>query len=256
MNMKTRVLKAVIIEDEEFSQKLLNNLIDRYCPEVEILGIAGSVNAALELLNVNQPDLIFLDVRLGEGNGFDVLQQIKDKRIPVIFTTAYDEYALKAFRFSAVDYLLKPIDIDELREAVNKVKSKRYLEDMQMKIDHLLINLGPKSSDPVITLSTSTSYEFIPVHNILRCEAQGAYCTVYTKSGDKVMVSKVIKEFEGLLKEFGFYRIHQSHLINLTEIKTYDKQNASLILKSGDYLPVAKSRKEGLFEAISAFKHT
>ena len=255
--MDEQNIRAVIIEDEEFSQKLLKNLLERYCPDIEIIGIAGSVKEAIDVLSENKPDLLFLDVRLGDGNGFDVLKHFDYSEVPVIFTTAYDEYALKAFRFSAVDYLLKPIDIDELREAVKKVTSMRYMEDMQLKLEHLMFNIGQQAMDnPVITLSTSTSFEFIPVSEVLRCEAQGAYSFVFTKGGHKVMVSKVIKEFEGLLKDFGFYRVHQSHLINLSEIRAYDKQNAAIVLKNGTALPVAKSRKEGLFDAISSLKYT
>lgn len=211
--MKT--YKAVIIEDEERSTIVLQNLLETYCPDVEVVGNATSVQDGIKTVNALQPDILFLDVQIVGGTGFDILEKLNNTKVSIIFTTAYDHYALKAFKFSAIDYLLKPIDIDELKIAVKKVTAPNQQAEDEFKIKNLLSNIKNPSEDPVLLVSTLEAVEFVRIREIIRCEAQGAYTQLILKDTKSVMVSKVIKEFEFLLQEYGFYRVHQSHLINL-----------------------------------------
>ena len=194
-------MKAIIIEDEERSRIVLQNLLETYCPEIEIVGTAEAVPAAVKLIRSIQPELLFLDVQISGGTGFDVLEKVHDLNLAVIFTTAYDHYALKAFKFSAIDYLLKPIDIEELKAAVRKVLTTSKLEEEQYKIHNLLSNLKNPNEDPVLLVSTLEAVEFIRIRDIIRCEAQGAYTQLFLRDSKPVMVSKVIKEFEFQLQD-------------------------------------------------------
>ena len=243
-------MKAVIIEDEERSRIVLQNLLETYCPDIEVAGTAESVIAAVKLVHDAQPEILFLDVQISGGTGFDVLEKIHNPKISVIFTTAYDHYALKAFKFSAIDYLLKPIDIDELKSAVKKVTASTQREEEQYKIQNLLSNLKNPDEDPVLLVSTLEAVEFVRIKDIVRCEAQGAYTQLYLRDTRPVMVSKVLKEFEFLLQDYGFYRVHQSHLINLKEVRKYVKSENYLLMRDGAQIQLARSRKDEFFNVL------
>jgi two-component system LytT family response regulator len=243
-------LKAVIIEDEERSRIVLQNLLETYCPEIDIVGSADSVTTGVNIIRALQPDVLFLDVQISGGTGFDVLEKLHDLRVSVIFTTAYDHYALKAFKFSAIDYLLKPIDIEELKSAVQKATSIGRQEEDQYKIQNLLSNIKNPNEDPVLLVSTSEAVEFVRIRDIVRCEAQGAYTQLFLRDTKPVMVSKVIKEFEFLLQDYGFYRVHQSHLINLKEVRKYVKSENYLLMRDGAQIQLARSRKDEFFTAL------
>ena len=244
------IRKAVIIEDEERSRIVLQNLLETYCPEVEVVGSAESVAIGIKTVRDVQPDILFLDVQISGGTGFDVLEKIHDLSVAVIFTTAYDHYALKAFKFSAIDYLLKPIDIDELKAAVKKATSIGRQEEDHYKIQNLLSNIKNPNEDPVLLVSTSEAVEFVRIRDIVRCEAQGAYTQLFLRDAKPVMVSKVIKEFEFLLQEYGFYRVHQSHLINLKEVRKYVKSENYLLMRDGAQIQLARSRKDDFFNVL------
>lgn len=244
-------MKAVIVEDEERSRIVLRNLLETYCPEVEIVDTADSVNSALKILRVHQPDIVFLDVQINGGTGFDVLDKMDDLHASLIFTTAYDSYALKAFKFSAIDYLLKPIDIEELKAAVRKASISQEQTVGQVKIQNLLSNLKNPNEDPVLLVSTLEAVEFIRIKDIIRCEAEGAYTKLFLRDLKPIMVSRVIKEFEFLLQEYGFYRVHQSYLINLKEVRKFVKSENYLIMRDGAQIQLARSRKEEFFNAIN-----
>ncbi len=246
--MKT--CKAVIIEDEERSTIVLQNLLETYCPDVEVVGNATSVQDGIKTVNALQPDILFLDVQIVGGTGFDILEKLNNTKVSIIFTTAYDHYALKAFKFSAIDYLLKPIDIDELKIAVKKVTAPNQQAEDEFKIKNLLSNIKNPSEDPVLLVSTLEAVEFIRIREIIRCEAQGAYTQLILKDTKSVMVSKVIKEFEFLLQEYGFYRVHQSHLINLREVRKYIKSENYLLMRDGAQIQLARSRKDDFFNVL------
>jgi two-component system LytT family response regulator len=243
-------LKAVIIEDEERSRIVLQNLLETYCPEVEVVGSADSVTSGIKTVRTLLPDVLFLDVQISGGTGFDVLEKLGEVKLSVIFTTAYDHYALKAFKFSAIDYLLKPIDIEELKQAVKKVAAPQQRAEDQYKIQNLLSNIKNPNEDPVLLVSTLEAVEFVRIREIVRCEAQGAYTQLILKDARPVMVSKVIKEFEFLLQEYGFYRVHQSHLINLKEVRKYVKSENYLLMRDGAQIQLARSRKDDFFNVL------
>lgn len=243
-------IKAVIIEDEERSKVVLQNLLETYCPEVEVVGTADSVTSGAKIVRTLQPEVLFLDVQISGGTGFDVLEKVNDLNLSVIFTTAYDHYALKAFKFSAIDYLLKPIDIEELKSAVKKVSVSSQREEDQYKIQNLLSNLKSPGEDPVLLVSTLEAVEFVRIREIIRCEAQGAYTQLILRDTKPVMVSKVIKEFEFLLQDYGFYRVHQSHLINLKEVRKYVKSENYLLMRDGAQIQLARSRKDDFFNVL------
>lgn len=249
------MLNAIIIEDEERSQKVLMNLLKLACPDVSLLGLADSVTSGLRLVKETSPDLVFLDIQLKDESGFSILEQL-DRHVPdVIFTTAYDQYAIKAFQFSALDYLMKPIDIEELKRAVEKCKSKKHIEFSRNQIKALIHNLNISSNEaPLLSVSTSDLIEYVRINQIVRCEAHGAYCQIYLKNGRKIMISKVIKELELLLSDHNFYRIHQTHLINLSEITQYVKNINSIKMSDQSSLPLARSRKEGFFKVLNHLK--
>ena len=244
-------MKAVIVEDEERSRIVLQNLVETYCPEVEVVAMADSVNNAVKELRTHQPDILFLDVQINGGTGFDVLDKMDDMNAALIFTTAYDAYALKAFKFSAIDYLLKPIDIEELKNAVRRASVSQQHTVDQVKIQNLLTNLRNPNEDPVLLVSTIESVEFVRIRDIIRCEAEGAYTKLFLRDAKPVMVSKVIKEFEFLLQDYGFYRVHQSYLINLKEVRKYVKSENHLLMRDGAQIQLARSRKDQFFNVIN-----
>jgi two-component system LytT family response regulator len=244
-------IKALIVEDEERSRQVLQNLLQTYCPQVQVLDMADSVDSAVAKIKEHAPELVFLDVQINGGTGFDVLDKLRGEKISVIFTTAYDQYALKAFKFSAIDYLLKPIDIEELKAAVSKAENSKGQEDEQYKIQNLLSNLKNPNEDPVLLVSTQEAVEFIRIRDIIRCEAEGAYTQLFLRDHKPVMVSKIIKDFEFLLQDYGFFRVHQSHLINLKEIRKYVKSENTLLMRDGAQIQLARSRKEEFFQMMN-----
>lgn len=244
-------MRAVIIEDEERSRIVLENLLQTYCPAVEIVAKADAVSSGVEAIKTHNPDLIFLDVQINGGTGFDLLDKIKDHHPSVIFTTAYDQYAMKAFKFSAIDYLLKPIDIEELKAAVQKAMPSNKNEEDAYKIQNLLTNLKNPNEDPVLLVSTSEAVEFVRIRDIIRCEAQGAYTQLFLRDHKPVMVSKIIKDFEFLLTDYGFYRVHQSHLINLKEVRKFVKAENYLLMRDGAQIQLARSRKDEFFNVLN-----
>ncbi|MDQ3016558.1 MAG: LytTR family DNA-binding domain-containing protein [Bacteroidota bacterium] len=244
-------MKAVIIEDEERSQIVLENLLKTYCAEVEVVAKADSVAKGIQAIQEHHPDIVFLDVQINGGTGFDVLDKMNGENPSVIFTTAYDHYALKAFKFSAIDYLLKPIDIEELKSAVKKASPANKQEEDSYKIQNLLTNLKNPNEDPVLLVSTSEAVEFIRIRDIIRCEAQGAYSQLFLRDHKPVMVSKIIKDFEFLLTDYGFYRVHQSHLINLKEVRKFVKAENYLLMRDGAQIQLARSRKDEFFNVLN-----
>ena len=246
------MLRAIIVEDELHSREALKNLLTEYCPEVRVLAPAASVEEGVELVDSLQPDLLFLDIALNIGTGFDLLEQVQKRSFEVIFTTAYEHYALRAIKFSAIDYLLKPIDIEELMAAVKKVTEKQQARSYNRQIDTLLSNLQNQNQRRhTITLSTSEGMIFVPISEIARLEAMGSYTQFYLRDGKKVMVSKHLKEYEQLLEEADFCRVHQSHLVNLNEVAKYVKANGgSVVLKDQTQISISSRRKEHFLDRM------
>lgn len=198
------IIRAVIIEDELLSAELLEGMIQDHCPEIRIVGTAHDVSSAIGLILHETPDIVFLDIEMQTGSGFDVLHGLKNRSFKVIFTTAYDHYALKAIKFSAVDYLLKPIDVLELKDAVSKLISANEI-GTDTKLDLLMRNLNQnKQEDFSISLSTLDGIEFVPIKSIIHMEANGPYTHFYFKDRPTLMISKNLKEYELMLADHGF----------------------------------------------------
>jgi two-component system LytT family response regulator len=243
-------LRVIIVEDEKRSMETLKNLLKSYCEEVEVVAMATNVNEGIKAINMHRPDLVFLDIEMQSHTGFDLLDQVEYREFEVIFTTAFEQYAIKAIKFSAFDYLLKPLDPKELQEAVRQAAGKISNHAAADRIDHLLQNID-NSKGNSITLSTAEGIEFVQLDEIVRIEANGAYTNFYLKRDRQIMVSKNLKEYERLLSEFHFLRIHNSNIINLKEVKRYIKSEGGAVeMKNGDRVPISHSRKEGFLEAM------
>ena len=247
-------LNAVIVEDEYHSRQALKNLIQEYCPSIHVIGMATGVNEGLALLEVNDPDLVFLDIEMPHESGFDLLTKAKSLNFEVIFTTAYRHYAIKAIKFSAIDYLLKPIDPEELQIAIQKVVVKRQEIWYNKKIENLLNNIrNDNIQQHSITLSTAQGYEFIKVAQIVYCEANGAYTKFILKDRKPLIVSRHLKEYENLLNDHPFMRIHQSYLINLEEVGKYLRSDGGyVVMKNGDQVSISNKKKDKFIQAMAS----
>jgi len=247
-------LRVVIVEDEKHSRENLKNLLLEFCVNINVVGMAGNVEEAVEEIKSKKPDVIFLDIELQTGTGFDVLERVANLNFEVIFTTAFEQYAIKAVKFSSLDYLLKPIDLDELQNAVEKAQIKKNQIVYKKQLETLMLNLKqqkPKLNK--ICLSTSDGFEFIEVNDILYCKAEGAYTVFVLKSSDKLLVSKNLKEYENLLLEQDFMRVHNSFLINLKEVKKYVKSDGGyIIMNNDDTVSISRSKKDDFIQVMSA----
>lgn len=248
-------MTAVIIEDELHSREFLKNVLQEVCPDVELLGMAESVPVGVELLNRTRPDLVFLDIEMQSGTGFDLLQQVGRGDFAVVFTTAYDHYALQAIKFSALDYLLKPLDLDELQAAVQKVRERlaRPVQTGPSALDQLLATLNQPSRVPqTIALATSDGLEFVPLSHISRIEAAGAYSTFFLTDNKKIVVSKNLKEYENLLPAEQFFRLHNSHIVNLAEVRRLVRTDGGYVLMNDGATVLISPRRKDEFLQLMA----
>lgn len=245
-------IRPIIIDDEPNSRDTIKEMLARYC-QLAIVGEAEGVEAGLKLIKAQEPNLIFLDIKMNDGTGFDLLKKIENRNFHVIFTTAYDQFAIKAIKYSALDYLMKPIDIDELKEAVNKAKAAMKINKDQNdpKLDVLLQNTFNPEKLQKIVLSTAEGMHIVEIKNIIRCEADDYYTHVFIEGRKRIMISKTLKEVENTLSGNTFVRNHKSHLVNVDYIKTYVKSDGGyLIMKNGDKIPVSRRKKETMAKAL------
>ncbi len=241
-------MKSIIIDDEEKSRQTLGNFLKKYCPEILIDGEADGVESGLQLINKVKPEVVFLDIQMKDGTGFDLLEKVMPIEFKVIFVTAYDQYALRAFKFSAVDYLLKPLDPSKLIEAVRKLKQDNQLEQLKRKIEVMLSNTNGFKK---LALPSIDGLIMVKIKDIVRCESESNYTHFFMKSGDTFLSTKTLKEYDQMLTATGFYRIHQSHLINLGYVSRYLKgEGGTIILDDKTQLDVARRRKDGLMVAL------
>ncbi|WP_316810143.1 LytTR family DNA-binding domain-containing protein [Pedobacter heparinus] len=239
-------MKAIIVDDELANVKNLTILLNKYCPQVEILGTANNNQDAFSLFELDKPHLIFLDIQLDNDTGFNLLKLLPKKDFEVIFVTAYDNYGIKAVKFAALDYILKPIDIDELVSAVNKAEVKLKEKQQTMQLDFLVNHIKRDHAVPLkIALPQQKEIIYVLLTNIVRCEAEGTYTFFYLQNGEKILVSKVLKEYAELLENNGFIRTHQSHLVNLKFVKSWLKEDGGmLLLETGEKIPVSRPHKD------------
>lgn len=238
------MIRTIIIDDEEDARVNVRTCLTHFCKEVEILCEADGVESGLNAIQHYQPELVFLDVRLSPGSGFEILKQLDEIDFEVVFITAYDEYAISAIRFSALDYLLKPVDINELVAAVKKVEQKRNELQKNIRYEILKKNLNEHISQ--IVLPTMEGFIVVEVKQIIHCIANRNYTQFIFEGGKRIVVSRTLKVYDKLLRDFGFLRVHQSHLINLKQVAEYRRRNKGgiVILKDGTEVPVSESRKD------------
>ncbi|RYE23867.1 MAG: response regulator transcription factor [Sphingobacteriaceae bacterium] len=246
-------MRAIIVDDEPANVENLQFLLARHCPSVIVVAWAGSKQTANELISLHRPDLLFLDIRLGQDSGFDILTALPEMSFEVIFVTAFDQYGIRAIKFAALDYLLKPVDIDELVEAVAKAERKIKDKHSGRQLDFLLTELQRDKSKPVrIALPQQKEIRYVSVDTISRCEAANAYTFFYLVNAEKILVSKPLKEYADLLQSHGFIRTHQSHLVNSSYVKSWLKEDGgTLLLASGYKVPISKVNREKVRMALS-----
>ncbi len=244
------MLRTIVIDDEKLSREVLCNYLKEYCPEVEILTTASSVKTAYKVIRKFNPDLIFLDIEMADGKGFDLLTLFDSIDFRIIFVTAYSEYAVKAFRVSAVDYLLKPVKIDELRDSVERVRLLKSSFPGQSNLSALISNLQIGTSImPTLVIPHLKGFEVLKIHEIIMCQAEG-YCTNFYITGNrKVVSSKNLKYFESLLEEDIFIRVHHSYLINVNHVSSYTRQG-EIILTEGIKAYLGDSYKNDFIKRI------
>ncbi|HQW68469.1 MAG TPA: LytTR family DNA-binding domain-containing protein [Flavobacterium sp.] len=249
------MITAVLIDDDKHLRTGLKALLERYTNEIQIIGEAESVKTGVELLKTLNPQVIFLDIHLNDGTGFDILEKLGKTTAHIVFITAHEQYAVKAFKFSALDFILKPVDPEELQSTIVKIKEVVGKSSSFDHIDLLLENIRKKVDNfKRIALSTSDGIHLFEVSDIIRCEAKVNYTEFFIKNHKPLLISRTLKEYEELLTEHGFERIHQSHLINLSYLKSYIKSDGGyVIMADNTNIPIAQSKKERLQELIKNF---
>ena len=246
------MIKAIIIDDEMHCLKTLGMLLKEYCPDVQVMEQCADAQTGLEAIKKFDPDLVFLDIEMPHMNGFEMLQQFSEIPFAVVFTTGYDQYAIKAFRFSALDYLLKPVEPKELIAAVHKIQGQKKLpeaEQFQMLLKKIQ---GKEHHFNKLALPTLGGFELLPPDQLMRCEADDNYTHLYFKNKNKITACRTLKEVEEQLEDFNFFiRVHQSHIVNLNEIIRYMHGDGGyLILSDGTSVNVSRSRKEMVLKTL------
>lgn len=247
-----KIIKALIVEDEARSIAFLKKLLEDYCPQVDVIGEATSVNQAIDQINLLKPQLVFLDIALPDGDGFEVLERIPNKFFHVIFITAYDNYAVRAFEFSALHYLLKPVSSNDLQNAVKRFGNENEQSNLDKKLSVLSENLTEKSKK--LILPTADGLRIIKLNELIRCEASRNYTTCYIKNKKEQIVSKSLGIFEEILSDFHFVRVHNTHLINLKYVSKYIKgKGGVIVMQDNSEIQVSKTKKNEFLEQLKEY---
>ncbi|MEO6302512.1 MAG: LytTR family DNA-binding domain-containing protein [Bacteroidia bacterium] len=247
------MIKTVIIEDEQKSREMLAGIIQKNCPQLQIVGSAKNVNEGVEVIKKENPDLVFLDISMPDGSGFDLLEKVQGHKFELIFATASDQHAIRAIKYSACDYLLKPIDIEELKAAVDKVAQKKNASPSMDNLNFLIQQLK-KSDDSFqkITLPTGNAYEIVNIKDIIRCEADGSYTTFFLTDKRKLMISAGLKHYEELLPESEFIRVHHHHLINMNHVVRFLKEDGGYaVMSDGTKIEISRRKKDAFMEKLN-----
>jgi two-component system LytT family response regulator len=249
-------IKSIIIDDEVNNVENLVLLLNSYCPDVDIVSTASSADEGKEILQKFKPDLVFLDIQMPGKNGFELLKELNELDFEVIFVTAFDKFAIQAMKFSAVDYLLKPINIEELQAAVIRAQKRHQLKMQNNQLENLinLIRSQQNKEEHRIGLTTMKETRFVKTSQVIRCESSNNYSTFYLDGGESILVCKPIYEYEELLSEYGFIRCHQSHIINKSFVKSWVKEYGGyLLLHNGTEIPVSRNKKEAVKEFLKVY---
>ena len=246
-------IKAILVDDENGSRESLAKLLEKYCPDVTVLAKTENMESGLTAIQQYEPDLVFLDVEMPNGSGFDLLEKVKDIDFDIIFVTAYDHYAIRAIKFSAVDYLLKPIDPEELVESVKRVETRRLSKkgsDEKYKV--LLSNVKSGSKLGKIAIPDGDGLVFIDLNDIIRCDSDGNYTYFILTGGKKIVSSRTLGEYEELFEDENFFRVHRSHLVNLKHIKKYIKGEGGYVaLSDNSQVEVSRRKKNEFLDRLT-----
>jgi len=245
------MFKVVLIDDEKKIQDSLNHILKNFSKDVEVVGTAYNVETGIEIIKNLQPDIVFLDIEMPDGTGFDLLQQLSNIKFSLIFCTGHDGFAIEAFKYNAIDYVLKPFDIEDVIIAVEKAKENLSLKQKDITIKQLIeFNNSEKKSEKIL-LKTATDVFIVQISDIYNCESEKGYTTFKFEGDKKITVSKNLKEYEDLLKKHNFIKTHQSHLVNIHYVERFHKKNGGyIILKNGREIPISTRKKESLLVAI------
>ena len=243
--------KIVIIDDENRTRELIARMIDSFGFDVITIPEGENVQSGIEAIEKHQPDIVFLDIQMPDGTGFDVIRSIENKSFEVIFITAHEEFAIKAIKFSALDYLLKPIDTTELKAALEKALETIDEKKESSQFDALQKNIQPSEKRRLV-LKTQESVHVVELDQIIRCEADRNYTSFFLKDNKKILVSKTLKEYETLLSGHNFLRVQQSHLVNIDYVDRYDKKNGgAVVMKDGSEVPLSPAKRDLFFKRLA-----
>jgi two-component system LytT family response regulator len=247
---KRQMIDTIIIDDEPYCCEMLSLLLQKHCPEVNVIGTCLTGMQAIDEIQKKKPQLVFLDIEMPDMNGFDVLQKLPEINFQIIFATSYDQYAIKAIKFSALDYLLKPIDEEELQVAVKRT-IQNLLPSVPRQLEILLQKIRPSLVNSKIALPTAEGLQMIPLDTIISCSSDSNYSIFSLKGKQKIVVSRTLKEIEELLDEYSFIRVHHSYLVNLDEVKKYIRgEGGYLLMSDGSSIDVSRSKKEFLLKKL------
>lgn len=245
------MITALIIDDEEDCRETLAHFAARHCPQLKVVAMADSAASGKAAIEKHKPQLVFLDVEMPMGTGFDLLRSLSNTDFELIFTTAYDQYAIQAFRVSAVDYILKPIDIDELKVAVEKVEERLKASVADGRLSVLLDNISEGGPSRRVAFPSGQGMRFCRIDQIIRARSEDNYCHIFFDDGTKLFISKTIKWVTELLQDQSFMRIHQSHLVNLAHVQEYNRSAGGFIrMSDGAEVPVSTRKREAFLNAV------
>ncbi len=242
------MIRAIIIEDEPAMQEVNSQLLSEYFPNIEQVGTANSIKTGIELINRVHPDLVLLDIELTDGSGFQLLQKLPSYGFKVVFITGFESFAIKAIKFSAIDYILKPVNETEFQQAIKRaIELIDRKENTQPQVNVLIDSFKKEMQSKKLVLRTSHSMHIVDISDIHFCKSDNSYTTFYLEGGEKILVSKSLKDYEGLLNEYGFFRPHQSFLVNLNHIKKVDKtDHGFIIMKNKKEIPISTRQMKHL----------
>lgn len=248
------MIRTVIIEDEIASQQLLSTIVNDYCPFLQLVGVADSVEKGILTIKETQPDLVFLDIHIGLQTGFDLLDRLEHKNFKVIITTGHDEYALKAFDYEALDYILKPYSPKDVIKSVLRLKEKQDNNVAFSQLEKVIKDSFLQKESGKLSIPTADGFFVYKLENITRIEGSGSYCRIFATDTKTLLVSKSLKELESMLPENLFFRIHDSHIINLGRVKEYRKEDGGLvILENNDQVPVSRRKKQEFLDVLMEY---
>ena len=246
------MIRAIIIDDEPAMQEVNSQLLSEYFPNIKLVGTADCIKTGIDLIHKKKPDLVLLDIQLSDGSGFQLLQKLPSYDFKVVFITAFDSFAIKAIKFSAIDYILKPVNEIEFQQAIQRaielIKKKEHTES---QVNVLMDSFKKELQNKKLVLRTQNSIHIVDISDIHFCKSDNSYTTFYLDNNEKILVSKSLKDYEGILKEYGFFRPHQSYLVNLNHIKKVDKtDHGFLIMKNKKEIPISIRQKKNLIDLL------